>query len=88
MLKPLGLVLRHSIVNHMEANKLVMGEQYSFGHKRPCLINLLSIVDEVTGRIDGGKKVEVCYPELQTTLDSVNHRLLGQKVDAFWVKQK
>lgn len=58
MLKSLERALRDGIVNHIEANNLVIVEQHGFWHKCLCLTKLMSFLNKVTGRIDRGERVE------------------------------
>lgn len=54
--KTLQRDLRGRIVNHLEAIELMMIEQHGFWHERSCLINLISLPDEVIDKIDRDEK--------------------------------
>lgn len=76
-------ILRDGIVNHMEANRLIM-----VGHKHSCLTNLTSLLDKAIGGIDRGERVEACSLDFQKACYSANHKLLDQKVKAFGMDAK
>lgn len=59
MLKNLEMVIRDRIVNDLGANNLVTVKQHGCSHKRSRLTNLISFLDEVMDRVDGGEIVEV-----------------------------
>lgn len=88
MLKTFEGILHDKAANHPEANKLAMVGKLSFCHKRSCLTNLVCLLDEVIGRIDGGERAETCYLEIKEAFDSVNDRVLHHKAKAFGVDAK
>ena len=83
VLKMMEKILRDKITTHLVANGLMSADQHGFRRRRSCLSNLLCFLDEVTRRIDRGEEVEVCYLDFQKAFDSVNHRLLSAKLEAF-----
>ena len=42
-------------------------------------------MDDVTNRLDSGMQVEVCYLDFSKAFDSVNHRLLMGKLEAYGI---
>lgn len=59
VMEALERILRDRIINYLGAKKLVRVEQHGFWHKRSCLTNSISLLDQITGRIDWGKRVGV-----------------------------
>lgn len=62
--------------NNLKANVLTVVEQHGFGHRRWCLNNLNSVLGKVTGGIDEGERLAVCYPCFQVAFEFVNRRPL------------
>lgn len=58
VLKTAQGVLCSRKLNHLEAKKLVMVEQYGFRQNISRLLNLTDVLDEVMDWIDRGERVE------------------------------
>lgn len=76
---PLERILSDKIAGHLWVKSL-MPKKHDFWHKRSCLINFLSILDSLTGRMGRKERVEVCFPDWRKVFESVNHRLFDHEV--------
>jgi ribonuclease P/MRP protein subunit RPP40 len=83
VLKLLERIIRDQLANHLASNRLLIASQHGFTKRRSCTTNLLCFMDEITGRLDKGERVEVCYLDFRKAFDSVNHRLLLRKLRAY-----
>ena len=81
--KCLERLLRLHICRHLEGNGLICPNQHGFTQGRSCLSKLLCFLDEVSTRIEEGREVEICYLDFSKAFDTVNHRLLKQKLRTF-----
>jgi len=84
--KLLESIIRDSVVDHLESNKLVLESQHGFRRGRSCLSNLLSFLDEVIRSIDGGNAVDVIYLDFAKAFDKVPHRRLVMKLASHGIR--
>lgn len=59
-----------------------------FWHKQSRLTDLISFLDQITGRDESSEGVEICYGNVYRATGYVNQKLLDQKVKAFEVDAK
>jgi hypothetical protein len=69
-------IIRDSIVDHLENNKLIRDSQHGFRRGRNCLTNLLIFLDKVTSMVDDGEDVDVVYLDFAKAFDKVPHQRL------------
>ena len=81
-------MIRYSIVDHLNENKLIHDSQHGFMKNRSCLTNLLQFVETVTDYIDKGYPVDVIYLDFQNAFDKVPHRRLMHKLRAHGIGGK
>lgn len=72
-------IVKQSIYNHLEEQKLVGRNQHGFVKSKLCQANLISFYDRVTGHVDKGKVIDVIYPDSSNTFDSSPHDILINK---------
>ena len=84
--KGLEKIVKSHVVKHLEEYHLMSKTQHGFVKQRSCLTNLLCFLEEVTSKLDEGKKIEVCYLDFSKAFDSVNHRLLKSKLEHFGIQ--
>jgi len=76
-------IVREHILNFVERGGLIANSQHGFCRRRSCLSNLLATFDFVTGELDLGRSVDLCYFGFANAFDVVNHRLLFAKLKQF-----
>ena len=81
-------ILRKKILEHVDAYNLLSQEQHGFMKERSCLTNLLKTFDEVTSMLDQGGGVDMIYLDYSKAFDSVPHRRLIAKLQAYGIKGK
>jgi len=69
-------LIRDSIVDHLESNKLIGDSQHGFRRGRSCLTNLLTFLDTVTRLVDEGKNLDIIYLDFAKAFDKVPHQRL------------
>ena len=59
--KTFEAIIRDALVRHLEDNHLITDSQHGFRKGRSCLTNLLEFLDKVTGCIDIGEMLILCF---------------------------
>ena len=72
--------MRESIVDHLNAQSLLLQSQNGFTKGKSCLTNLLSFLEDVTSAIDEGKPVDVVYLDFSKAFDKVPHLRLIHEI--------
>ncbi|MGL5622948.1 RNA-directed DNA polymerase, partial [Cetobacterium sp.] len=83
--KCLERLICKQVCQHLARHELLSDAQHGFVKRRSCLTNLLQFLNEVTRRLDAGIQVNVCYLDFSKAFDSVSHKLLLLKLDAFGI---
>ena len=78
--KILESIIRESIVDHLNAQSLLLQSQHGFTKGKSCLTNLLSFLEDVTSAIDEGKPGDVIYLDFSKAFDKVPHLRLIHKI--------
>ena len=81
--KILESIIREQLVDHMIKNALFSDRQYGFISGRSAVLQLLLALDEWTEALDKGEDTDVIYLDYQKAFDTVPHRRLMKKVQAY-----
>ena len=69
-----------AMVDHVEHNNLINGNQHRFRRGRSCLMNLLIFLDKVTRMVNEGKDLDIIYLDFAKAFDKVPHQRLITKL--------
>ena len=78
-------ILRDHITEHMNNNNLFTTKQYGFMAGRSTALQLLRVLDKWTEALDDGLSVDCIYMDYQKAFDTVPHRRLLNKLDAYGI---
>ena len=70
----------------MTDNNLFSDSQYGFRNKRSCVLQLLEVLDYWNKSVDEGKQVDTIYLDIRKAFDSISHRRLLQKLEAYGIE--
>lgn len=80
--KVMERIIKDSMVEHLMEYRVILNSQHGFTKGRSCLTNLLEFFEEVYGKLDEGKAVDVVYLDFAKAFDKVPHRRLAKKLEA------
>ena len=86
--KMMETLVRKHLINHLEENKIVSRHQHGFTAGRSCITQLLETLDIWTEVLDNGGSIDVVYTDFMKAFDSVPHRRLVSKAEAYGVRGK
>ena len=75
--------VREVLMKHMNDNNLFSDCQYGFREKRSCILQLLDVLDDLTSAYDESKQTDVIYIDIKKAFDSIPHRRLLLKLQAY-----
>lgn len=76
-------IVRTSMIEHMEKNRLFSLAQHGFIHKRSCLTQQLESLEDWTKAIDSRSCVDVIFMDIKKAFDTVPHRRLLAKIASY-----
>ena len=84
--KIMETLVRDSVIEYMNKNKLFTNKQYGFISKRSTSLQLLEVLDQWTEALDEGKNIDCIYMDYQKAFDTVPHRRLLGKLETYGIK--
>ena len=73
-------ILKDSIMDHLQDQKLIKDSQHGFMPGRICATNLVLFQDKLTKIMDQGKSADIFYLDFAKAFDKVPHKRLVQKL--------
>ena len=83
--KVLESLIRDVIVTYFTENNLYANCQHGFRKKRSCVTQLLEVMEDITSLMDSGHSVDVIYMDFRKAFDTVPHRRLLIKLEAYGI---
>jgi hypothetical protein len=71
---------------HLQNNKLLSEEQFGFRPKRSCTSQLLTTCDSWSQSIEEGDNIDVIFLDYRKAFDTVPHKRLAAKLEAYGVQ--
>ena len=79
-------ILKDQIMKHLTNEKLLSNKQHGFMPNRSTVTQLLSYLDKCADSISNNKVVDVVYFDFAKAFDTVPHRRLLKKLEAYGIK--
>ena len=80
--------IRNCIIDHMRSQNLFSEFQFVFVSNRSTTLQLLHAMETWTKSIDSGQVIDNCYLDIQKAFDTVPHKRLMMKLEAYGIKGK
>ncbi len=81
-------IIRTKIEKYLYDNCIITNKQHGFVKQKSCTTNLLETLDVISYSISNNKPVDVVYLDFAKAFDTVPHRRLLHKLDAYGIKGK
>ena len=78
-------LLRDVILEHVTKNNLLSEDQHGFSKGKSCMSNLLITLEDVTESLDEGFGVDIIYLDYSKAFDTVPHKHLISKLEAYGI---
>ena len=86
--KVMERLIRDKIMDHLESNNLLSKHQHGFRSNRSCLTQLLEYFQEVHEILEDGDPVDAIYLDCRKAFDTVPHKRLLAKLQAYGISGK
>ena len=81
-------IVRDHIYNFLLENSLISEKQHGFVKYKACVTNLLEFQDFITGSVAQKDCVDVFYADFAKAFDTVSHKKLSVKLEAYGINGK
>ena len=81
-------ILCHSIMKHLESNRILNEFQYGFRPGHSCQAQLISVVEEIQHALDQQHQVDLIMLDFNKVFDTVAHNRLLHKLNFYGIRDK
>ena len=76
----------NQVIDFINTNNLLSKQQFGFCKHHNTNHAVITLIDKISAALDSGKAVVGCYIDLKKTFDTVNHRILIEKMQCYGIR--
>ena len=74
------------MIDFINTNNLLSKQQFGFRKHHSTNHAVITLIDQISAALDCGKAVVGCYIDLKKAFDTVNHRILIEKMQRYGIR--
>ena len=79
-------IMYNHVIDFINTNNLLSKQQFGFRKHHSTNHAVITLIDQISAALDCGKAVVGCYIDLKKAFDTVNHRILIEKMQRYGIR--
>ena len=79
-------IVYNHVIDFIDTNNLLSKQQFGFRKNHSTNHAVITLIDRISAALDSGRAVVGCYIDLKKALDTVNHRILINKLQLYGIR--
>ena len=79
-------IVYNHVIDFIDTNNLLYKQQFGFRKNHSTNHAVITLIDRISAALDSGRAVVGCYIDLKKAFDTVNHRILINKLQLYGIR--
>ena len=79
-------IVYNHVIDFIDTNNLLSKQQFGFRKNHSTNHAVITLIDRISAALDSGRAVVGCYIDLKKAFDTVNHRILINKLQLYGIR--